>query len=57
MVAENVRRISLEDRQGWIKGIREMAGMPHADNGEKLRKAGYDVRETASHIREIYLKK
>ena len=56
VVAENVRRISLEDLQGWIKGIREMAGMPPTDNGEMLRKAGYDVRETARHIREIYLR-
>lgn len=52
-VAENFRRISLDDREAWKEAL---AGMDtgRTDNTEKIEARGLDIRETARQIRSIY---
>lgn len=52
-VAENFRRISLENKRAWEKALIEM-DTGRTDNTEKIESRGLDIRETASLVRSIY---
>lgn len=52
-VAENFRRISLENKGAWEKALIEM-DTGRTDNTEKIGSRGLDIRETASLVRSIY---
>lgn len=52
-VAENFRRISLENKGAWEKALIEM-DTGRTDNTEKIEARGLDIRETASLVRSIY---
>ena len=55
-LTENVEFIPLEDKEKWIEAIERMIIVPKADNTEQIRKAGYDIKETAQKLKEIYLR-
>lgn len=52
-VAENFRRISLDDREAWKDALAGL-GTGRTDNTEKIEARGLDIRETARQIRSIY---
>lgn len=52
-VAENFRRISLENKGAWEKALIEM-DTGRTDNTEKIESRGLDIRETANLVRSIY---
>jgi glycosyltransferase involved in cell wall biosynthesis len=55
VMGENVKRISLDNSAKWIDEVLTCQGAKHVENAQTLREAGYDVADTANHIREIYL--
>lgn len=52
-VAENFRRISLDDREAWKEALMEL-DTGRTDNTEEIESRGLDIRETARLIRSIY---
>lgn len=52
-VAENFRRISLDDREAWKEALMEL-DTGRTDNTEEIETRGLDIRETARLIRSIY---
>ncbi len=56
-LTDNVEYISLDDKKKWIETIERFSALPKADNAEKIRAAGYDIKSTAQIVREMYFKK
>lgn len=52
-VAENFRRISLDDRGSWKEALMEL-DTGRTDNSGEIEARGLDIRETARLIRSIY---
>ena len=49
-----VEFISLEDKQKWINAILQTQNQRRTDVSEQLRAAGYDVKDTADEVRNLY---
>lgn len=56
-VTENAEFVSLDDKDKWIETIGKMILIPKSDNARQIREAGYDIKETAEKLKEIYLGK
>ena len=54
-ITDNVEFASLDNKDKWIETIEKMIALPKADNTEKIRAAGYDIRDTAKKLEEIYM--
>ena len=53
-LTDNVFRIDLADKQSWIDKIVALRNVRRSNDSESVRKAGYDIRDTAEQIRELY---
>lgn len=54
-LTDNVEFVSLEDKDKWIKTIEGMISSPKSNNTEQIRIAGYDIKQTAKMMKDIYL--
>ena len=54
-LTDNVEFLSLEDKNQWIETVEKMIKMPKSDNTEIIRTSGYDIKDTARRLEEIYL--
>lgn len=55
VIGSNVCRLDLSDPQAWVKTILSLRDTPPADNTVKIKAAGYDIEDTAAHLRGLYL--
>ena len=54
-IADNVFRVDLADKQSWIDKAIALKNMRSLDNSELIRRAGYDIKDTAAQIRKLYV--
>lgn len=53
-IADEVIFLDLDKKQEWINAIERLINGERKANREKLRKAGFDINQTAEEIRKIY---
>lgn len=57
MKAGLLYRMNLEMKPGlWAKKVLELADMERRDQRDSVRKAGYDIRDTAKELQEFYIR-
>lgn len=56
MIGKNIKRIELENRNEWIRAIKEARSLGIVDNTEAIIDAGYDITNTVKQIQNIYWK-
>ena len=54
-LTDSVRFISINDVKDWINPIFELKNMPRRSAIDELRKKGFDIKDTAKLIRDIYV--
>ena len=54
VIGKNVYKLPLETPEDWVRKAVSLAGTRPADNLEKIREAGFDIRDAAARIRKIY---
>ena len=55
VIGAHVKKICLSQPQMWMETILACSDLETVDNTQAIRTAGYDVRDTAAVIRELYL--
>lgn len=54
VITKNVQRVDLEDIDKWIKSIKSFKNIDREDTAFEIKKAGYDIYETAKKLKIAY---
>ena len=54
VLGQNVDQISLEDKNGWIERAIYYKDIEPVDNSTVIREKGYDIKQTAAKIKNLY---
>ena len=55
-IADDVAILPLDNTDVWVETAERFAKLPKSDNTERIRTAGYDVRESAGTLMKLYTK-
>ena len=56
-ITGKVRFASLNDLDAWCKAIDELRMLKRKDSGAAISEAGYDIRDTAKEVQNLYISK
>lgn len=53
-ITENVKFVELNDMDSWCRDIKQFENIQRKDNSAAIKAAGFDVRDTAKEVEELY---
>ena len=53
-VTDNVRFVDLHDVSGWCDALNDFEAVERKDTSIEIKDKGYDIRETAHKVYEMY---